>query len=272
MRETSPQTYHQPGHDRAPGPDPVPTRRRSTQPSNKPQEVKLLSPIPRVIPVSSTPAPAAKPRKGKSCGSGKPRYILTKALIKKALAEGYYELLEEREERFAERQAATDANPNTAAATPGVQDSREQLCIVTCIVGEDGQERMQYHPVGGKDAPATTENKPRSLEEIWAEQKIHRLLADMKEIQVVINVGALVQAAKQDPKLFKMLQETKVPSKKSPPSKAGTDRKGSAVAAQVTRPSMGISYRPALRGKAKGSQLLKTSSLRSKAGGKKKFH
>jgi len=225
MREISPSYFHQPGHDRSPGSDPVPSKRRSTKPQKGDSTV---------TPVPTAPTRVAKPRKGKVCGSKKPRYVLTKALIKKALAEGYYELLDERQELIAMQQTGHDSSLN------GMADKNEI--------------------------------KSRGLQDVLDEKKVRLLLANMQEFKIVINVGALVQAAKKDPKLYKMLQETKLPSNQSPLAKALSDRRG--TAAKAIRPSMTSSHRSiksnSTKAKKKGG---KAGSNFSHSGvDSKKFH
>ena len=268
MSETTPHLPPRAGNRRNPGKDPLPKRRKSTQPTPKQQEDTTPLPQQKSVTTNATPAgpPATSaskkpPRKG--CGSKKPRYILTKALIKKALEEGYYELLEER--ASADSEAAIAPDTSSADHTDG--DYRDKPVVISCQINADGEERLEYTSVGGGPEPPPKQMK--TLEESLAEQKVRRLLEDMAKIKVVINIGALVKAAKEDPQLYQMLQDTKVPPPRDSSHKPSAARARPALHKSAPFKS---SHGRGTPNKGKKGVFLPHSGKSGKTGGIKKFH
>jgi hypothetical protein len=155
------------GNRREPGPDPVPTKRRSTKPV--------------------TPNPVEKgtlPQRRGHCGSHKPKEKLRKDLFNLALQEGLLEFLDKE---------PTETPEPTSRPAPPKQPDRIIWCETT-----DG-ELVAKNSDGSicepeEKAPASTSE----LERVMTERKIAALLGDT---QLVLNLKSLVEAALKNQKL-----------------------------------------------------------------------
>ncbi|MCC7432262.1 hypothetical protein IT412_01930 [Candidatus Peregrinibacteria bacterium] len=216
---------HRDGHARTPGPDPRPRHRGSTEPQK----------------VESTPTAAKQPkrRRGKKCGSSKPKYELAKAVLNLIFQQGQFELEEERRESkkkpLEEADSAENPEPQTLeqivlkdlgmGKTPEADikamASKEEFFVVSFVV-ENGREVPLYRgSISGKilreeQLPASQQEKPLTQAEVSAKLKIREVLASLKRVRVTANLGQIVQVALKDPKLAKLLENYHPPSKGKP--------------------------------------------------------
>jgi hypothetical protein len=159
------------GHRREPGPDPVPEKRKSTQPT----ELEMAAVKPDRAPV--------QPRK-RSCGSHKPKERLRKELLNLIVQEGLLELSEQKETEVSEPDSTRATHPKTTM-------------VIWCE--NSNGELVARNPDGSEcepdaQAPASTSE----LERVLAERKIKELLS---RTQLVLDLGPLVEAALKNQKL-----------------------------------------------------------------------
>ncbi len=200
---------------REPGPDPRPKRRRSTEPLSK-ETVDQATEVQKTI----QPATAkSKPRKGKTCGSSKPRYVLTKALLRLALEEGLHQLAQERSENDKvttelSRPPKKEQEYHEAfleAAKPEELQDENEPCVVSIVLLPNGEEELVYHT---KDGPQVPTKPAKTLDQIMNERKLRRIIETSMSSRVTINVGDLLAAAMKDPRLKKLIEETTSPALK----------------------------------------------------------
>lgn len=212
---------HRDGHARTPGPDPRPQHRRSTEPQK----------------VEPTPAIAKKPkrRRGKKCGSSKPKYELAKAMLNLIFQQGQFELEEERRDasknQISEPQPENPEQPTLEQmvlkdlgmgelpeADIKAMATNEEFFVVSFVV-ENGQEILLYRgSISGKilredQLPASQQEKPPTQAEVTAKFKIREVLASLKLVRVTAKLSKLVQVAMNDPKLAKLLENYHPPAK-----------------------------------------------------------
>ena len=235
---------HKPGHVRAPGPKPTPTRRRTTLPEEQPQgsvsDVVVSSASP-----SSAPEVQKKPRR--KCGSKKPRNIVTKALLILAMEQGLEDLKAQREEEL-----------NAESS----EEVRKQAVIQDLALLEEKPEPKEevygnftftVDPLTGKETMVDVHIAPRkavSSQEKKKEvnrSKLYAILAEKCNFQAKINLGKLIEAALENPRIVKNLDEVSipVPSKaSSPPRKKSVARtSGFQAMKENTRSGLKTSHR-----------------------------
>lgn len=228
---------------REPGPDPRPRKRRSTAPQNKEAVDQATH---QAEPVAQATAVKAKPRKGKACGSSKPRYALTKALLRLALQEGLHQLAEDRAETdvvsVEPKRSPKEQEYHRAfleAAQPKEEEPNEiELCLVSVIILPDGKEELAYHDKNGPQLPA----KPtKTLEQIMNEQKLRRIIETSMAGKVSINIGDLLAAAMKDERIKKLIEETPPPAPKLERTSSRFSSSSSRKASS-SRPTLGSSH------------------------------
>ena len=229
---------------REPGPDPRPRKRRSTEPLKKEADQATKAEAEAVqTPVAIKPKP--RKGKGKGCGSSKPRYALTKALMRLALQEGLYQLAEERAEEgkaIAESSRVPKKEQEyhqafLEAARPKQEEPNEGICFVSVIVLPDGQEKLTYP---GEDNPQAPAKPAKTLDQIINEGKLRRIIETAMAGKVTINIGDLVAAALKDPKVKKLMEETPPPAQKS--QRLGFKTAGGSQRKAVNRPTLASSH------------------------------
>lgn len=249
---------------REPGPDPRPRKRRHQA---APQEVvDQATEVKSGQPANTEVKVKCRKGKGKGCGSRKPRYVLTRSLVRLVLQEGLNQLAEDRLSNQAQDQSLPEEEDYRTKLERELAESEkpeppkepEQHLILSIKFDDNGQEiGLTYRDRNGKEVVEESRRslslsetlearrvKDSAAKEVENKKKILELLREMKDFKISISFRDLVAAAMKDPQIKQLIRES------APPKQPYQDRSSSSkMDAKNGRPTFASSHTP--RGKKK---------------------